>query len=458
MKMFLEKFRSEGLSHLSYIIGHGGRAAVVDPRRDCEIYFDIASRNGTAITHIFETHRNEDYVIGSQELKFKTGAKIYHGKALDFDYGTPVSEGDSFEFGDLTLEVIETPGHTYESISISVCDRSFGKKPIAVFSGDTLFSGDVGRTDFFPDKAEEVAGLLYNSIFEKLLPLGDHVILLPAHGAGSVCGSGMADREFTTLGYERLNNPILKNTDRQKFIEQKVNEQHYKPPYFKQMEKLNKEGSARMPVSVRTPDPCDADHFEKTMQKGMIALDIRSAEAFAGAFIPGSLAIPVDMIPAYAGWFLSYDQPIGLITDHFEDIQKAIRHLSRLGYDNIEGYLENGLTTWEVSGRDYDRIPAVHAAELVNRMQTGQEFTLLDVRKKEEVEAGRLPDSLHVFLGELPHKLDQIPKNKPVTTFCGSGQRAIIAASILKQHGFDQVEDSLGSMAACSAIGCPIEK
>jgi hydroxyacylglutathione hydrolase len=213
-----------------------------------------------------------------------------------------------------------------------------------------------------------------------------------------------------------------------------------------------------MPVSVRTPDPCDADHFEKTMQKGMIALDIRSAEAFAGAFIPGSLAIPVDMIPAYAGWFLSYDQPIGLITDHFEDIQKAIRHLSRLGYDNIEGYLENGLTTWEVSGRDYDRIPAVHTAELVNRMQTGQEFTLLDVRKKEEVEAGRLPDSLHVFLGELPHKLDQIPKNKPVTTFCGSGQRAIIAASILKQHGFDQVEDSLGSMAACSAIGCPIEK
>ena len=454
--MFLEKNRSEGLSHLSYLIGHGSRAAVVDPRRDCEIYLEIASRKGAAITHIFETHRNEDYVIGSRELSLKTGAEIYHGKELGFDYGNPASTGDAFEIGDLTLEVIETPGHTYESISISVTDRSFGEEPIAVFSGDALFSGDVGRTDFFPDKAEEVAGLLYDSIFKKLLPLGDHVILLPAHGAGSICGSGMADREFTTLGYERLNNPILKHTDRQKFIEHKINEHHYKPPYFKRMEKLNKEGSTKVLGTVRVPVPRDADHFEKSMQNGMIALDIRSAEAFAGAFIPGSLAIPVDMIPAYAGWFLSYDQPIGIISDHFDDVQKAIRYLLRIGYDNIEGYLENGLTAWEVSGRSYDRIPAIHAAELVKRIQNEQDFTLLDVRKKEEVEAGRLPKSLHIFLGELPQQLHQIPKDLPVTTFCGSGKRAIIAASILKQYGFDEVEDSLGSMAACSAIGCPI--
>jgi hydroxyacylglutathione hydrolase len=456
MKMFLEKIHSEGLSHLSYIIGHGGRAAVIDPRRDCDIYPEIASRNGTAVTHIFETHRNEDYVIGSTELALKTGAEIYHGKAFEFDYGNPVSTGDAFEVGDLTLEVIETPGHTYESISIAVADRSFGDSPIAVFSGDALFSGDVGRTDFFPDKAEEVAGLLYDSIFGNLLPLGDHVILLPAHGAGSVCGRGMADREFTTLGYERLNNPILRHTDREKFIAHKISEHHYKPPYFKQMEKLNKEGSAKVPAAVRALVPCDADHFEKAMKNGMIALDIRSAEAFAGAFIPDSLAIPVDMVPAYAGWFLPYDRPVGIISDHFEDVQKAVRYLMRLGYDNIEGFLENGLTAWEVSGRDYDRIPAIHAAELVRRIQNAQDFTLLDVRKKEEVEAGRLPHSVHIFLGELPHRLDQVPKDLPVTTFCGSGQRAIIAASILKRYGLDEVEDSLGSMAACSVIGCPI--
>jgi hydroxyacylglutathione hydrolase len=188
----------------------------------------------------------------------------------------------------------------------------------------------------------------------------------------------------------------------------------------------------------------------------MTALDIRSAEAFAGAFIPGRLAMPVEMIPAHAGWFLSYDQTIGIISDHFDDIQKAVKYLSRLGYDNIEGFLENCLTAWEVSGRNYDRIPAVHAAELVSRIENEQAFTLLDVRKKEEVQSGRLPNAVHIFLGELPHKLNKIPKNQPVTTFCGSGQRAIIAASILKQNGFDEVEDSLGSMAACSAIGCPI--
>ena len=456
MTMFLEKNRCEGLSHLSYIIGHGGQAAVIDPRRDCGIYSEIAFRNGAAITHIFETHRNEDYVSGSTELAHRTGAEIYHGRPLKFKYGNPVSHGDAFQLGDLRLQVIDTPGHTYESISISVIDGSLGKEPVAVFSGDTLFSGDVGRTDFFPDQADEVAGLLYDSIFDKLLPLGDHVILLPAHGAGSVCGSGMAEREFTTLGYERLNNPVLKLVDRQKFIEHKINEHHYKPPYFKQMEKFNLEGSAPILGSVSQAAPRDADHFETAMQNGMIALDIRSVEAFAGAFIPDSLAIPCDMVPAYAGWFLPYDQPIGIISDHFEDIQKAVRHLLRLGYDKIEGYLESGLSAWEVSGRPYDRIPAVHAAEVVDRLQNKQDFTLLDVRKKDEVAAGRLPDSLHIFLGELPHKLDQIPKDVPVTTFCGSGQRAIIAASILKQHGFEQVEDSLGSMAACSAVGCPI--
>jgi len=458
MKMFLEKIHSEGLSHLSYIIGHGGRAAVIDPRRDCEIYQQIAFRNGAAISHIFETHRNEDYVIGSVQLARETGAEIYHGQALDFEYGSPVSEGDTFDVGDLALAVIETPGHTYESISIAVTDRGFGSAPVAVFSGDALFSGDVGRTDFFPDQAEEVAGLLYDSIFKKLLPLGDHVILLPAHGAGSVCGSSMADREFTTLGYERLNNPVLKRTDRKKFIEHKVAEQHYKAPYFKQMEQFNQKGSMKVPAPVRVPAPCDADRFAKAMQSGMIALDIRSAEAFAGAFIPDSLAIPADMIPVYAGWFLPYDRPVGLIADHSEDLQKAVRYLVRLGYDNFEGFLENGLTAWEVSGRNYGRIPAIHAAELVSRIQNKVDFTLLDVRKKEEVEAGRLPNSLHIFLGELPHKLDKIPKDLPVTTFCGSGQRAIIAASILKQNGFSEVEDSLGSMAACSAIGCPIVK
>jgi hydroxyacylglutathione hydrolase len=210
--MFLEIVRSEGLSHLSYIVGDGNQAAVIDPRRDSAIYLDIAYREGARITHIFETHRNEDYVIGSKDLARCTGADIYHGGALPFEYGDAVGDGNTFELGEVLLQIIETPGHTEESISLTLMDKAFGDSAVGVFTGDALFIGDVGRTDFYPDRAEEVAGKLYDSIFNKLLPLGDQTILYPAHGAGSVCGAGMAAREFSTLGYERRHNPRLHNS------------------------------------------------------------------------------------------------------------------------------------------------------------------------------------------------------------------------------------------------------
>jgi hydroxyacylglutathione hydrolase len=455
--MFLECVHSEGLAHLSYILGSNGEAAAIDPRRDCQIYVDIARQNDAAITYIFETHRNEDYVIGSHELSIRTGAQVHHGKALDFKYGKPVSAGEAFELGDIRLTVIETPGHTYESISLALVDKSFGDDPVAVFTGDALFIGDVGRTDFFPDKAEEVAGLLYESIFNEILPLGDHVILYPAHGAGSVCGSGMASREFSTLGYERKYNPILQFSDRQKFIAHKVNEHHYKPPYFRQMEIYNLNGTAPPLTTLPQPQPLSTDRFAKLQEDGMEVLDIRSPEAFAGAFIPGSLAMPLNMIPAFAGWFLSYETKIGLVANDYEQVQTAVRYLLRLGYNKVVGYLHEGLQGWETSGRRYDRIPAVHVEELVRRIQENEEFTVLDVRKEEEFKKGHLPQSLHVYVGELPDNLHRIPRDRTVTTFCGSGRRAIIASSILKRNGFSVVEDSLGSMAACSAVGCPIE-
>lgn len=455
--MFLEVVRSEGLGHLSYIFGDGGEAAVVDPRRDCDIYVDIAYREGARITHIFETHRNEDYVIGSLDLASRTEARILHGKALPFAYGEGVKEGDTFELGDIRLAVLETPGHTMESISLALADTGFSDRPIAVFTGDALFIGDVGRTDFFPDRAKAVAGLLYDSIFEKLLPLGDHVILYPAHGAGSVCGSGMASREFSTLGYEREHNPALQVADREAFIRRKTSEHHYQPPYFAKMETLNREGPPLLGTVPRAR-PLGAGEFAAHMADGVIALDIRSPEAICGAHIPGSLAIPCEMLPAFAGWYLSYGSSVELVAAGYEEAQTAVRHLARLGYDNVVGFLDEGLHAWEVSGRDYDTIPALHAKELKARIEGSEPFVLLDVRAREEVEAARLPKGTPIYVGELPEKLDEIPADRPVTTFCGSGQRAVIAASILKRHGFDGVEVCLGSMAACRAIGCPIEE
>lgn len=455
--MFLHTIRSEGLGHLSYLVGDGGAAAVIDPRRDCEVYVDMAYGEGARITHIFETHRNEDYVIGSRELAARTGATILHGEDLEFGYGEGVSEGQTIDLGDVRLSVLKTPGHTFESISLSLADRSFSEVPVGVFTGDALFIGDVGRTDFFPDRAEEVAGLLYDSIFEKLLPLGDHVLVYPAHGAGSVCGSGMASREFSTIGYERQFNPALQVESRDAFIRRKVSEHHYQPPYFKQMERFNQEGPPLLPRLAR-PRPCSADEFAAAMEDGMVALDVRSPEAIAGACVPGSVCIPVGMLPSFVGWMVDYGSKIGLIAADLDDVDMAVRHLARLGYDDVAGFLDEGLHTWEISGRDYDKVPAVHARALKSRLEGNEPFTLLDVRAKDEVAGARLAGSTHIYVGEVPSRLDAIPVDRPITTFCGSGQRAIIAASILKRNGFRDVEVCLGSMAACKAIGCSIEK
>lgn len=453
--MFLEKVSSEGLAQLSYIFGDNGQAAVIDPRRDVRIYQDIAYREGARVTHIFETHRNEDFVVGSCELARRTGAAIYHGAGLPFKYGKSAKEGDTHRFGSLEISVLETPGHTLESLSFVLRDKSFGDEPIAVFTGDALFIGDVGRTDFFPDQAERVAGLLYDSLFEKLLPLGDQALLYPAHGAGSVCGSGMASREFSTLGYERRNNPSLQVKNRAEFIRMKVAENHAFPPYFKKMEEYNLAGPPPL-AELPRPELCDAADFDRAMKEGMLAIDLRSPESFSGAYIPGSLAIPLDMVPAYAGWFIPYDRDLGLILARRSDWEMAVRHLIRLGYDRLVAILDQGMHEWETSGRRYDRIPAVYAGELKRRIEEKEDFTLLDVRKPEEIEQGTLPGATSIFLGDLPQKIDQIPRERPVTTFCGSGRRAIIAASILKRNGFRAVENCLGSMAACHAIGCKI--
>jgi hydroxyacylglutathione hydrolase len=454
--MFLETVRSPELGHFSYILGDGAAAAVIDPRRDCEVYMDIADRQGAKITHIFETHRNEDYLTGSCELAERTGAAVYHGPETAFGYGRSVAEGDRFALGDAELSVLFTPGHTFDSISLVLRDTGFGELPIGVFTGDALFIGDVGRTDFFPDRAEEVAGLLHDSLFGKLLPLGDQTLLYPAHGSGSICGSGMASRDFSTIGYERRTNPALQKADRDAFVRMKLAETHYYPPYFRRMEELNQAGQPILGVLPR-PQPLTAAEVAEAREREAVLLDIRSAEACSGAVVPGSLVIPVGMLSGFAGWFLPYDREIVLIAAGFADLDAAVRQLVRLGYDRVAGFLDEGLHSWEISGRDYRTIPAVSAHALARRLESGESFTLLDVRSEDEVASGKLPASTHVYVGEVPARLDAIPRDRPITAFCGSGQRAIIAASVLKQNGFEDVEVCLGSMAACRAVGCPIE-
>ncbi|MFW6387514.1 MAG: MBL fold metallo-hydrolase, partial [Thermodesulfobacteriota bacterium] len=387
MSMFIEKVKSEGLAHLSYIVGDGDEAIVVDPRRDCNVYVEIADREGVQIKHIFETHRNEDYIIGSRDLARRTGASIHHGVGMDFAYGETVAENDTFTIGALQLRVLQTPGHTMESISLVLTDRNYGDTPVAVFTGDTLFVGDVGRTDFFPDRAREVAGMLYDSIFEKLLPLGDQTILYPAHGAGSICGDSMASREFSTLGHERRHNPALQKTEREAFINYKVNEHHDQPAYFRKMEYYNKEGAPPLDW-LPSPPPMTPGTVAEAAKNGAMLVDLRSPEATSGAFIPDSLAIPLDMLPAYAGYLLEYDHDLVLVSEEREQIPVAVRYLVRMGYERISGYLKGGMHAWEVSGYQYEHIGAIHASTLQSRLNGDADFTLLDVRKVTEFSAG----------------------------------------------------------------------
>ena len=453
--MFIQKIRSEGLAHLSYIVGDKGEAAVIDPRRDCQEYIEAAYAKGAAITHIFETHKHEDLVSGALELSRRTGAHIYHGEGLDFGFGNPVQEDDEFILGSILLRVLKTPGHTDESISLVLVDTETGQYPVGVFSGDALFVGDVGRTDFYPGQEKAKAELLYQSLFEKILPLGDQVILYPAHGAGSVCGSGMAEREFSTVGLERLHNPMLQ-LSKQEFVDKKSREKHLKPPYFAVMEDYNQNGSAPRLDECALPTPMTVDQFAHAMQDGMQVLDLRMPEAIAGAMIPSSLAIPLSKVPSYAGFFLQPDQDIGLIVDSYDQVKTAMRHFQRIGLDKVIGFMEEGLHVWEASGRCFERIPTVHVREVVRRIQEKEDVTILDIRKEDEFVKSHLPGSMHVFLGHLQEKLEEIPKDRPIVTFCGSGRRAIVAASVLKKHGVKEVENCLGSMQACAANGCPV--
>jgi len=454
-RMFLEVVKSPGLAHLSYVLGDAGKAVVVDPRRDHHAYLAIAAREGSRITHVFETHRNEDYVCGSTGLAADTGAEVLHGAQMAFGYGSGVSEGDDFEVGNIRLSVLHTPGHTEESISLVMYDEGSNREePVAVFTGDTLFVGGVGRTDFFPGREEEMAGMLYDSIHSKLMPLGDAVILYPGHGQGTICGGDLAARDLSTLGYERVNNPALAFANRQEFIAHKAAEHLFMPGYFERVHAMNQEGPPPL-AALPQPLPLDPAAFEELAAGGSV-LDVRSKEGFVGAHLPGSLAIALDKVSTYAGWYLPYDKPVCLVANRPEEIETAVRYLVRLGYEDIPAYLAGGMFKWEVSGRPFARMKAVHAGELVGMLEEEEEFVLLDVRSAGEYEGGHLPTAVNIHMGDLPRRSGEVPRDRKVVTFCGSGERATIAASILEMQGYELVESCFGSMAACSNLGCPI--
>lgn len=446
--MLLEKIKTPGLSHLSYLVGAKGEAAVIDPRRDCAIYVEKARAAGLEITHIFETHRNEDLVSGAPILARMTGAKVLHGPnpAEPVVYADTAREGDCFAIGTLEIRVLETPGHTDDHLAFAVFDTAYPQQAVGVFTGDALFVGDVGRTDFYPDRREEVAGLLFDSL-HKLMALGDQAIIYPAHGAGSVCGSGMADREFSTIGHERLNNPRLKIEDRDAFIQLKVNENHYQPPYFRLMERLNTEGGNVAPTVLR---PRRLSLGEVKSSKADHLIDIREPMAYASGHLPGAMSLPVDMISAFAGWFVREGETMTLVASGEEQLAAAMEHLVRIALDDIVGgYV--GIVSAAAQGEKMQQTPMIETEEVERRLSDQEGWTLLDVRDADERAASAIAGSQHIYVGELNTRWQELDKNRHYTVMCASGMRATVAAGWLASRGFGKLDIYLGSMGAWKA-------
>jgi hydroxyacylglutathione hydrolase len=454
--MKLQVLKSEVVSHISYLVGSKNEAAVIDPRRDCDIYLETAKKWEAKIEYVFETHRNEDYVIGSVELAKATGAQILHGPDLDWDYGSTISDEQEFPVGSLKIVALHTPGHSPESTCYLLLDSESGNQPVMVFTGDTLFVGDVGRTDFLgPEMTPIMSEKMYNSLFEKLLPLGDSVIVFPAHGAGSVCGGKISEREISTLGIEKKTNPMLQ-LSRVQFVAAKVAERHQTPPYFKKMEQYNLHGPPIL-GAVANPRPLEPYEFDSKVKKGAYVVDVRVPVAFGGAHIAGSYSLPPSRLSS-AGWVLPYDKPILIVAENLEAADFAERSLYRLGYDNVEGYLANGLESWYKESLPVAKLNLATVQDLNRMLSSKQDAFVLDVRRENEWNEGHIEGSTRIYLGKLQKETDKLPRDKPIFVICKTGNRSSFGASVLLRGGFDQVYNVLGGIDAWKKAAYPLAK
>jgi len=450
-----EAVKSSGLAHTSYYLSDSGEATVIDPRRDAQIYLDLAKQDSAEIKYVLETHRNEDYIVGSREIEAITDARVLHGDAIPFKYGEKLSDGEKLKIGRFEIEALFTPGHTPEHTCYAAYDTKSGGQPLMAFTGDALFIGDVGRTDLPGlDRWEEMSEKLYHSLHDKILPLGDHVLLYPAHTAGSICGSRISSREMSTIGYEKQTNPQL-SLDKEEFITNRLENEMLRPPYFRRMEDWNLNGPPLLP---KEPEGLDAEAFEEKMEDpSTVVLDTREPDAFAGSHIPDSLNIWMGGVAYFPGWIISYDEEILLLTDELNKTDKAIKYLHRIGYDDIAGYLSSDIMQWRNKGKPMDTLGTVSAPTAKNMLEK-EDALLLDVREDTEYNEGHVKDSMNIYVGLLQDEIDKLPKNKTIITTCGWGGRGGIAASILKRNGFEDVHNLLGGMKAWQSLGYPLIK
>jgi glyoxylase-like metal-dependent hydrolase (beta-lactamase superfamily II)/rhodanese-related sulfurtransferase len=457
--MFIQSFFVTGLAHLSYLLGGKGTCAIIDPRRDIEEYIAVAKGMGMRITHILETHLHADFISGHMDLAARTGAEIVVPKAGQCTFPhRPVKEGDGFQLEDMDIRVFDTPGHTPEHITYMVTDRSRGSEPAAIFCGDTLFVGDVGRPDLFPGQAVELAGKLFHSL-SKLKALPDHVLVLPAHGAGSLCGRAMGAMRYSTIGYEKRYNAELQHQTVDAFRASLLSGMPEAPDHFSRCSDINRRGPSKL-NELEIPKPLSPAEVNEITKKGATLLDGRDYLAFGGAHIRG--AWNIDMagnFQTFSGWMLPPDKPITLVVENESRVNEAIGMLHRVGLDRITGWLDGGMHAWSVAGFPVEHIPQISAQELAALSEKGSKPFILDVRGKLEYESLHIDGAIHMAAPDTRKRYGEIPKDGTVHVICNSGHRSSLACSVLKQHGFKKVVNVAGGMTAFSAAGligaCP---
>ena len=464
--MVFKQFYLPCLAHASYVIGDEatGTAAVIDPQRDTDQYITFAAEHGLTIKHVFLTHLHADFVAGHLELRDRAGAAIYLGAAAKAGYAfTPLHDGQSVEFGDVRLKILETPGHTPESISILVYDlkRPAGDAaPYAVLTGDTLFIGDVGRPDLRAAlgwSAVDLGGMLFDSLHKKLLALPDESLVYPAHGAGSLCGKSLSKETFSTLGEQRRLNYALQPMSKEAFIQVVTADQPDAPAYFTYDAVLNSEERPTLDQTLAHVNPMTLDDVLALQQIGAQILDTREAGEFAAAHLKGSINIGLGgQYATWAGTVLGREHPIVIIADPGRESEAATR-LGRIGFDHVVGYLQDGLHSLQSRPEltaTTERLSAPFAAEL---LASPQPPLAVDVRNPRERAAKRIVGSVHIPLNHLAENFAALPKDRTLLVYCAGGYRSSLAASMLQRAGFESVSEIAGGIVSWENAKLPVD-
>ncbi len=450
--MLVEQLYTSCLAQGAYYIQSEGEAAIIDPLREYRPYTDLAKKNNAKIKYIFETHFHADFVSGHVDLAEKTGATIIFGPNAETNYKSiSANDGDEFKIGKLTIKVLHTPGHTLESTTYLLLDSN--GKPHCIFTGDTLFIGDVGRPDLAIKSdltQEDLAGMLYESLRHKIMPLPDDVIVYPAHGAGSACGKNMSKETYDTLGNQKATNYALSNISKADFITELTTGITPAPQYFAKNAQLNKAGYSNYDsVSSRGTRPLTVNEVKEFLKTtNALILDVRKPFEYAAKHIPNSIFIGIDgqFAPWVGALITDLAQPIILVTPADREAETVMR-LSRVGYDNCLGFLEGGIELWEQQGNAIASIPSVNAPVFSEQLKTTA-LNVLDVRKPGEYESGHLKNVDSHPLDFITDWQGTLPKDKPYFIHCAGGYRSMIAASLLKRQGFENVTDVLGGFGA----------